>query len=151
MAENHAGSNGVENETTLIERGIFRYHNGSKYVYGDPLAIEDRMRKAAQGHQDDMEFLPYESVLKNLDSDSPDLYIDATGRIVPIIAAGFKVKPLDEDTGEGLTRAQMLNLLISFFNFADAVKKNIEGSPNRSPSIDSTSEASEEPSETTAS
>lgn len=111
-----------------MNKNIFKYNNGERDVFGDPILIETRFFKTL------MEQGNPESILKNLGEENHALREDAINKFVPAVMAAFKVKPLDEETGDGLTVSQMIDLYSDYFQWYAGVKKNTEDTPNSSQS-----------------
>lgn len=110
-------------------RQVFPYWDGSKRVYGDPLAIEDRYLADMAGED-----------LDELNRDlSPDLSPDpaapaptsgprvlarlqAQERLADGVRAAFRLAPFDEATGEGMTADQVRTLWNRYNAWKDGLK-----------------------------
>jgi hypothetical protein len=110
---------------SVDSREIFRYTVCGESRFGDPLLIESRMRRAMMHGEDD-----YDAVWGNLSHESPSVMLDAMERMIPAIEVGFKVKALDETTGEGIPRWGLIDLLSQFIEFQSNVKKSTDENVN---------------------
>lgn len=111
---------------TEQERGIFKYHNGTRDVCADPLAIQRKLIKALNGQDLDVLF-------NNVDKGEGSLVEDSIDTVLAVTRQAFNVSPLDED-GNGLTEKETWALLLSWLDFMAQVKKNGESTPNLPPS-----------------
>jgi len=96
------------------ERLIFRYHNGSKQIAADPLVIQ---RKILSQKNIDLD-----SEFRIAVSDTKES-LDAISRVVGVIRSAFGVKELDPETEEGLTDTECLQLMASYAEFLNELKK----------------------------
>jgi hypothetical protein len=95
------------------ERGIFRYHNGEKLVYGDPLRIDLAYREALKGSA--------ETVHRDYNNEDPAINGPATLKLVDAVMVAFPMEPFDPDTGSGATGARCVEALWAWWAF---LKKN---------------------------
>lgn len=103
--------NWVRNRQRARIREIFRYWDGQKERAIDPFV-------AWKAIQDDPEYL---SRKHDAAIDRGDL--EAQGIAVACVQKAFHVKPLADG---GLTHAEALGLLLAFYVYLDALKKNTE-------------------------
>lgn len=107
-------------------RDIYRYFNGHRWVYGDPMAI-------ARAINTDPVF--------TFDKHWPGVvkgnYIDI-GIAAAATRRAFNVQPLDEN-GKGLNEAECVNLLDLFCQYCDDLKKNINPQPILQPPTEAAS------------
>jgi len=102
------------------ERMIFRYHNGTKQIAADPLVIQRKLLS-----QKDVDL---DSEFRLAVSDTKES-LAAISRVVDVIRFSFGVKPLDPETEEGLTDTECLQLMASYAEFLNELKKKASLSP----------------------
>ena len=98
------------------KRLIFRYHDGTRNVGADPIEVSIAMH----AHPKFLYRHLHEAVDGNLESQT--IVSDMACEI-------FNVKPLSPDGKTGLTRAELLALVMAFDLYRIALKKNIEPLP----------------------
>lgn len=133
---------------TEKQRGVFKYHNGVKEVWGDPLQIFRRLEYALQGGAIALirqAFLPppkykppseegpdrdsYEQTYGQLKADYILRTSEAKERLVPAVRQAFGMPPLVQDIdknpeGKGATEEDCLNAIEAWVRYQDAKKKN---------------------------
>lgn len=125
-----------ESSSEPENKRIFKYFNGSEWVYEDPFEIEFRLNEAEE--LEDMDLMAkWLSAPKDdngefsqtaTDADYK-LYQKACHRLIPIYRKGFALKPFDGSTDEGrkaLTSEEVLNLYADFIIWRNGLKKNTE-------------------------
>jgi hypothetical protein len=142
-------------------RQIFRYHDGSRYRYADPIVIDRESEKAFPGWRAAIELLEVPDVPggmpDNLAGKVEADRVRVLERLVSMVRAVFKVKELNE-RGRGLSEAECLKLLTQYVLFEGRLVEaagpfsnlpaSVAASPPASviePSADSTSAVSEFP------
>ena len=115
------------------KRNIFKYWDGYKTVYGDPLAI-------AQAIDLDSE---YRSDIHPAQSQSENSKQAAAAMNVCLAAyrRAFKLKEYNSATGKGLTESEIISLHWDFCDYLDGLKKNISEPVTTQPSGAVTSSA----------
>jgi hypothetical protein len=98
-------------------RLIFRYYDGQRYVWGDPLAIWGRL-----GISKELGELLHEAELGK----EPALS-EARQRL----RAAFEAVPYDRTTGKGLTDWELFELFLRYASYIDMLKKKLP--PGRMP------------------
>src|SRR5690606_36530229 len=63
--------------------------------------------------------------------------LEAMHRVAEVTQEAFGVEPYNEATGKGLTVSESLELLASFYEYANALKKNTVPSPSSLPPMES--------------
>jgi hypothetical protein len=121
------------------EKRIFSFHNPekNKRVYKDPYLLDIKIRKSFE--KDDIEAIfgfidqpgRLESVQKNI-----ELYNMGILRLAPLLYEPFGLHELNEETGEGTTVDEAINIYIEFMNFLENIKKNTDVTPSGSPATD---------------
>src|ERR1700734_494047 len=93
---------------------IFKYHNGIKEVYADPFELDWRMQNEVKMTPNidtiDSWLSPTPDPEGNFDSAQVALLNDAYHFYVPVLVKVFKLKSFDEDTGEGMTASEIIDL-----------------------------------------
>lgn len=77
------------------ERRVFRYHDGTGEVYGDPLAIWGRLLDALDGD--------LATPMGQARHPEAEVAIPALARIAEAVRAAFSMAPFDPQTGAGAT------------------------------------------------
>lgn len=96
------------------QRGIFRFWDGSHWRAADPLAVF----RALDEHPALVQDLHY----RQADDQNPQ----AIGIVADAVRLAFGVKKIEDG---GLTELECRNLLIDFYAWTDALKKNIKAPP----------------------
>lgn len=108
------------------DRYIFRFYDGDKYRYADPVVIDSKLRTACPDLDKLIVFLelPDETMPGGVPANMLALAKTARDKAVDKLAAGvrtaFGVRELADD-GSGLTVAECINLLADFTQFANTV------------------------------
>lgn len=116
----------------MDHKEVYEYEIGGEKFYADPFIVDYQYRRALR-----------DSGLSNEDIDKcHDILCDpkstmlpwyeALGKISVGICAAFNVQMHNPKTNEGLTLAQLYNLMFDFFRWQNDVKKNTETSLNGS-------------------
>lgn len=111
------------------KRQIFRFFDGKRERGADPLAVI----RALNSHPEfDPATTPTEATAPDLPGTTAEdrRRLDAAASAAAALTAratleAFGVKPYDDDTGEGLTEGEALNLFSEFHDWLEAQKKNI--------------------------
>lgn len=96
--------------------GRFRYFDGLRDRFGDPLRIQLRLARASPGR----DILTINGLLDAFHSpgsaEQPDIVTagEAMEKLDTIVAAGFDLPPYDEATGAGLLAVERVQLLTAF-------------------------------------
>ena len=123
----------------VVDRpGRFRYHDGNRVRFGDPLKIQLRLAGACPGGN----ILALNEPLAEIDPPEgearPDVaaFGKAAETLDPVIAVGFDLPPFDESTGAGLTLIERVGLLTGFLRsvaVSDAPGEGDESADQDSP------------------
>lgn len=114
-------------------RGLFRYHDGRRWRYGDPFLIWRRL----QNH----EKCNLETMAPELDEGKePESTI-----VLEAIAEVFGVQRWNDETCTGLIDWELVALLSQLDEFLEGLKKNINPGPISSPPMESESSISPVP------
>jgi hypothetical protein len=122
-----------------MSKNLFRYYNGTDFVYADPFAVDTRFARAAL--HEDLNLLeqwianvPRDDdgavVLNKFSAGDQQLYMEACLRYVPLICAALEIKQFDTRTGEGMTSEDVLLVWRDFNEWRSSVKKNTEELPS---------------------
>lgn len=111
-------------ERTLHKRAFFRFHDGRRWRYVDPF----KAWRELNNHPD----FDFASQLKFVDVGESD----STEACVKALCGVFAVERWNEQTGDGLTDWELLNVLDAFYQYCAAVKKNISPGPTESEPTD---------------
>jgi hypothetical protein len=104
-----------------LNRQIFRFSDGTRARYADPIAI---MRAMASHPK-----LNLEVHLEQLASDQPELQNDASAIVVEATREIFGVEAFSDANRDGLTETETIDLLNQFLTYVDGLKKNGNGQP----------------------
>ena len=98
-------------------RNVFKYNDGTKDVYADPLDVRRRMMRATNGEMDliledygrkvkdaDGKFLPEEYMRKATAEES----------LATAVREAFRLPPFDPETGLGATDSRALEVFVEF-------------------------------------
>lgn len=105
--------------------GIFRYWDGFRYRYADPIEIEIRI------HQHPTCNFPAvcRVAQRGFQKDAPESHVkesmDAMSVLIPAIKQVFEIPDFNHDTGRGLTAHQIIELFGRFDDLIVDLKKNI--------------------------
>ena len=122
------------------QRQVFPYHNGSKKLFGDPLAIESRFLAALAAAGTDGE-----TVDNSLASKVVAERLHAGSQIAAAVRESFRLVPFDEETGEGVTDEGVKAIWNRFNAWRDSLKADTGPGQNTPPPTDD-SPASPDPS-----
>jgi hypothetical protein len=143
----------------MSTRKIFKYFNGEKEVFADPMVIERRFQKACESvdintiigmvagpewlgqiARTDEEGKSYDSAgnfLPEVTAASVKIAIDRQNEgieeLLPVLYETFGLKPLQGD-GTGTTTEEILDAYSSYNEFVASLKKNTENEPSLPPS-----------------
>ncbi len=112
------------------ERSIFKYFNGKKEVFGDPIAIHRRLL-TCDNFDLAGDFKLVDALSKPIAQKSPGFAkegLQAFDRLVSACRKAFKLPAFDEETGEGLVEEEIIQLFAEFGLFVDEIKKKQEPS-----------------------
>lgn len=126
-------------------REIFRYFDGQAIRFADPLAIV----RALDEHETYVEEKHFDECLRLAEKGASSgtkeerlRYHRAAAVCTDAVRKAFGILPYDQG---GLQIGECLDLLASFIDYLDGVKKNTSPSLTSSPSTDATSNGSSEP------
>lgn len=133
-----------------MQKDIYKYNNGSKDVYVDPLLIQYRFNKSAELEDVDTLFgwISQRDDENGKSTDDGRLQVEGAIRLAPHIARAFDVPMVDPDTGEGFTSLQLINMWSDYIDYMISVKKNTESQQTSVSSTDSEASSSTESSTT---
>ena len=135
-----------------MERLIFKYHNGEREVFGDPLVLKDRIFELSGG-----EFVKWRRQVRAIplvrpeESDTEGTMAYFAGVIEGLAARKnlillaqhiFEMVPFDDRTGKGATVTECLAVTDAFLLFLGQKKTSSAAQPTTSPSTESTPEGS---------
>ena len=106
------------------DRRIFKYNDGKKDKYIDPMVVEVALLEQFQAED-------IQTVMKNLSDETiPDIItLPLSIKFAKAIAKVFNLELVNEDTGEGLTVMEVIEVWSQFNDFLSGVKKNTETGP----------------------
>lgn len=113
---------------SLENRSIYKYHNGTKYVLADPLAIYRTLASFPDIDLDrdlkvlGLAFRPNPATDPGLEKE----IVGTFGRLIGAIRQAFKVSEFqvqEDGTPIGLTEEECMLLLADYADFIDGVKK----------------------------
>ncbi len=109
-----------------MEQDIYEYVSDIKGTkkFGDPILLIRRLNQSLAG--DDLSQLFKNCQLDPANEFSKKLIDDSEARLLKLSREVFKIKPIDEDTGEGLTEVKSIQLLVDFCIWLGELKKNTE-------------------------
>lgn len=116
------------------QRKIFKYHDGTKTKFGDPMKISERLY-GSYGKDSTMS-LDWEMIKNFQELKSEKAGVDALHaieRLYEHILRSFNLKPLNEEDGTGVTVEESLELIAEFGNYLEEVKKNSVVMPDLPP------------------
>lgn len=98
------------------EKQIFKYHTGAAEQYGDPLAIERKLRALTAGQ-------PGKLAAQTADPELDDAsWARAEEKLIQAVREAFEMAPFDKTTGQGATDAMCKRLWNDFWGYLE--KKN---------------------------
>lgn len=97
-----------------MKRDIFRYHDGTKERYCDPLKALRAMVRECHGD--------LAGVVENCKSPSPELAASGAEKFIAAGRVAFEMTPFNAMTGEGAMDEDVLSVLGAFWAFLE--KKN---------------------------
>jgi hypothetical protein len=136
------------------ERMVFKYFDGEKERYGDPLAIRRRMILACKGKYNVL----WEQFFADLSREGMSeerkisllLAAAAAGEdFVPAVRQAFEMVPWNPETGEGATEAHCERAARAWADWCEDAQKKTTNSHANSPTSSSPAVASPTPSATT--
>jgi glutamate/tyrosine decarboxylase-like PLP-dependent enzyme len=104
-------------------RSIFRYWNGKKWTFADPIAV-------LRSINNDPDFSYDKHWLAAVHGN-----VDDVGIVAKAVYQAFNATPLD-DKSNGLTEAECVNLLADFLYYCEEVKKNTSSPQTTTQSTD---------------
>jgi hypothetical protein len=107
------------------ERNVFRYFDGERVAYADPMRVNRRLVAELDG---DVQL--WLSAYNSADARARS---DAVERLAPATLAAFDLPGFDTSTGDGVTEEVAMNLLRTFLEWMAAKKKTPGNSPTYSP------------------
>ena len=123
---------------TKRERAIYKYHNGEKAVYGDPLQLRRAVRIAAG--EDPNRLCQRAGPLHQGGEVTPEEYETAhaaEAKLAEAIVKAFGLKAFDATTGEGVTHADCIDLWNDFCSWLQKKRTNTATTPTSSPTTTS--------------
>lgn len=116
--------------TDQPKKNIFKYFNGIKTIYADPFELDWRMQDATKMETSidtkDSWLSPTPDSEGNFDKQQIALLNEAYHFYIPILVKVFKLKAFNEDTGEGMTGEEIIDLWSSYLSWRFDLKKNTE-------------------------
>ena len=98
---------------------FFSFDDHGKTRYADPMAIHRRILQASAGED-------IYTKINSFESEAKGLAYDAAEFLAGIAREGFKLKPFDEETGEGWTETASIYLLYDFLEWSQKKSSNTE-------------------------
>jgi len=125
-------------DTDVSEREIFKYHDGVRDRYGDPLAIARKLKTNQHGD------------IETLATLCDDFQEPEASQFIEVVRKAFGLPDWNDQDGSGLTDSEVVELFGKFADYIEGLKKNTSPGPISSPPTDSESSTSPEaPSEVT--
>lgn len=93
------------------KRLIFRYHDGQRRVWGDPLAIWARLAVDNE----------WPKLIQEAEAGQEPALSQVRGRLT----AAFEARPLDPQSGRGLTDWELFDLFGRYMDYLDGLKKKL--------------------------
>jgi hypothetical protein len=119
-----------ETKSEIPKKNVYKYFNGVKEVYADPFELDWRMQDATKMEPNidikDQWLNPTPDDKGNLDRQQIALLNDAYHFYIPIVIKVFKLKQFDEDTGEGMTGSEIIDLWSQYLAWRFDLKKSTE-------------------------
>lgn len=109
------------------ERAIFKYFDGAREVYGDPLALWREFTAACGGN-------PKQWMEWAFDESQPLRHADYNGKVIQATRAVFRMVPYDRTTNEGAQDHHVQAALEGLFAFFDQKKTSKDSEPTCTPS-----------------
>jgi hypothetical protein len=106
---------------TRNPRFVFKYHDGTRDRYADPVAI----MRAMTSHPT----LDLEQNLAEFQSEDSKLRNEASLVLVESTREIFGLHPFSEEHPNGLTELETLDILNAFIEYTETLKKNGSGQP----------------------
>jgi hypothetical protein len=116
------------------QRRVFKYYDGEKEVYGDPLALRTEIFIATNGDPDGLSKKVFTVLAPDTPTDQILEAFRAQKQIAEIVMRVFNMKPFDPATGSGATIEHCHMTWRLFGRFLAGEKKNTVNSPTESPS-----------------
>lgn len=110
------------------KRDIFKFWDGRKWRYADPIVLDRKLNAACPEWQDVITFLRIPEVAspvpmpEHVLADARVKQAGAIMKLADVVCAVFDVAPLDV-IGNGMTEAARLLLLAKFLNFCNAIRE----------------------------
>lgn len=111
------------------EKAIFRYFNGDRWVWGDPLALSRRL-DTSLGDPD--------AVFADVGDPDPKVWRPAVECLIANVRDVFAIAPIDPETGAGGTEEHCRAALQALWEFLAKKKPTNATMPSSSASITST-------------
>lgn len=111
------------------ERNVFAFNDGEKGLYGDPLALERRLRIACGGDPHKIAKRMNELIAAEWNDASDMEYYRLQEKLVSAVRQAFGMQPFDPQSGKGARDADCLKLWDDFWQWRDQ-KKTIPPSNN---------------------
>lgn len=128
-----------------MERNIFKYNNGLRDVFGDPLILRDRLFQVSQGefHILRGKVRAIAKALPRVDTEPEAVLavmegLRAREHLVNIAREVFQLAPFDDTTGKGTLADECLAVTEAFLAFCAEKKTTGEQQPTTSTSTEST-------------
>ena len=112
------------------QSAIFSFQSpDGKTLYRDPMAAHRRLLRSLG--EDDLN-----QKLNSFESTAPSLSFDAAETLAKAACEAFKIPPLNEETGQGFTEAQAIDVLYGFLAWSAKKNESTETTPSQSASTD---------------
>jgi hypothetical protein len=116
------------------ERGVFKYFNGEKEVYADPLTLNRQILIATAGQPSALTQKVFIDVAKA----TPEEILEscqATEKLVAVIRHVFQMKPLNTETGAGAMDSHCLMAWRELATYLSKKNRSSVNSPTASASM----------------
>lgn len=99
------------------QKKIFRYFDGSAWVFGDPLALKRRLSRALDGD-------PNRYLAALAPESGDEEAFQATEKVIQAVRVAFDMAAFDRNTGGGAKDQHCLDALAAFIDYIHEQKKN---------------------------
>lgn len=103
-----------------MTKDIFPYFNGSRQVFGDPIAIYRRMLRALQKPLD-------HQIELTKGGENELMHLEAYGKLYAAVRVAFPMVPFNEGTGEGASEADCQRALDGLLSWIEKKNGSIPG------------------------
>lgn len=108
------------------DSGVFRYFDGARHVYGDPLYVQNALARELRGQVDQVV----------LDCNSQDDLVATTAlrRLLDAVRVAFEMPPFDRATGQGATDRHCRDAYDALTDFFGLSATSVAETPSSPPS-----------------